>query len=533
MALKLLARIEGLCFMVGTYCGLLSSPSLAFASPQREVGPPPSFPLLNRYRRGDRLSTSPNSDINRPPRYFNPEAISATEAGSVAVMNTNQQPTSISDDVDDDEEDYYLDNDSLDSLFEVVPRSFRYRQEKLRVATAEAVARLKAYTDHREPLPDLECLAPAVAAAVLVLGQRKACGGSVRTTPPICRAMAEYATYCTGTTATLFKARLEAFRETWRATFHLAAASGVPYLSITGMPWSARAVSATYLGTASDPHGTLGDASYLLMRSGRIVKLMEEPEHYIGCLAYTAFQQSGFLDVLAETALNHYLQLESVGIVPCPNILFEEWILPRLAALQSTASQRERFGSLHDPLHLILGIGEESVRGLSVGEVFVPQRPAHRLVDLVRAKRLDCYAQDSRGGRTLYRMRFPSPAHLGPSDAYIQSSDHAGWAFQHSGRSKVYSVHTNLAEPDLSTLHSVLIHHVLRELKGALVELFIRVFLRGLLRVSEDHRDQFGGGSQGGIRMRPTTPSTQVPGDTISDRSSVEDVGFPDDYLLE
>eukprot|EP01055_Gregarina_sp_Pseudo9_P000350 Gregarina_sp_Pseudo_9__349@NODE_1226_length_1767_cov_17_307870_g1152_i0_p1_GENE_NODE_1226_length_1767_cov_17_307870_g1152_i0NODE_1226_length_1767_cov_17_307870_g1152_i0_p1_ORF_typecomplete_len499_score34_05_NODE_1226_length_1767_cov_17_307870_g1152_i01101606 len=484
MALKLLARLEGLCFTKMAYCGLLASPSLAFASPQREVGPPPCLPRCRC--RAQRL---PRSTRERRGSSYS----SDTEA----------------DDGDGDEDEDLMDAEPL--FVAQAHNSFQWRQEKLRGAAIEAIARVKAFADHRELLPDLDRLAPAVAAAVLLLGERKACGGFRGMTVSISRAMTEYATCCTGTNASILRARLEVFRESWKATFHLAAASQVPLLSITGMPWSARAVSATFLGSSHDPHGTLGDSSYLLVRGGRIVRLLEEPEHYLGCLAYTAFQQSSFVDVLTETALNLCLQLETVGIVPCPNIVFEEWILPRLASLQYTASQRERFGSPADLLHIVLGIGEESVRGLCMGEMFLPDRKANRLVDLVR--RRSSASRQPNKGRAFYRVKFRSPSRLTASDVCVQSSDSSGWHFQQSSQSKVFNVKTDLAEPDLWTLQYVMFIHVLRGLRARLVAIFMRI-LRCAFRIRSPAVPEII------VGQRPLTPSTQVPGDTISERSS-------------
>eukprot|EP01056_Protomagalhaensia_sp_Gyna25_P004812 Protomagalhaensia_sp_Gyna_25__4811@NODE_490_length_3284_cov_1179_605547_g381_i0_p1_GENE_NODE_490_length_3284_cov_1179_605547_g381_i0NODE_490_length_3284_cov_1179_605547_g381_i0_p1_ORF_typecomplete_len284_score39_11_NODE_490_length_3284_cov_1179_605547_g381_i017862637 len=282
------------------------------------------------------------------------------------------------------------------------------------------------------------------------------------------------------------------------------------------MPWSPRAVSATYLGSSRDPHGTTLDAAYRLERDGSAISLTEQPEHYLGCLACAAFQQSSFLDVLSEIAFSHDLRLEAVGVVPCPSILFEEWILPRLSTLLVGASQRERFGALYDSLHIVLGVGEESSRGLCVGEVFLP-RSAERLVDLARRRRL----VHRREGRTLYQLKFPAPSRLFSGDALIKLSDTTGWGFQYSQNSTVYNAGTGRADPDLTMLQSVLWLHAWRVMKAALIAVFMRVFARGVLwspdLVFRPYMDQ---------GARPLTPSTQVPNDSsMSDRSSIVDVG--------
>eukprot|EP01057_Protomagalhaensia_wolfi_P006194 Protomagalhaensia_wolfi_Nauph_80__6193@NODE_91_length_3802_cov_379_199309_g68_i0_p1_GENE_NODE_91_length_3802_cov_379_199309_g68_i0NODE_91_length_3802_cov_379_199309_g68_i0_p1_ORF_typecomplete_len457_score65_37_NODE_91_length_3802_cov_379_199309_g68_i015712941 len=453
MVLKLLARLEGLCSSMGVYVGLLRSPSLAFALPR----------------------SAETAQFGRPESTL-PE---------------------------DEEDDFIL-----------LASPIRCPRESLRLNAVEAIARLRAFSNHRVLLPDLDQLAPAVAAAILLLGRKEAIPTGAPVSRPVKIALQEFATLGTGTSISRFRNRVDAFSENWKATFHLAAASRVPFVSITGMPWSARAVSATYLGSSPDPHGTTLDAAYRLERDGRIISLTEQPEHYLGCLACAAFQQSSFLDVLFETAFSHDLRLEAVGVVPCPSLLFEEWILPRLSALLVGASQRERFGALYDSLHIVLGVGEESSRGLCVGEVFLP-RCAERLVDLARRQR----ATHRREGRTLYQLKFPAPSRLFSSDALIKLSDTTGWSFQYSQNSTVYSAGTGRADPDLTTLQSVLWLHAWSVMKAALIELFMRVFARGVLRgpelVFRPHIDQV---------VRPLTPSTQVPNDSsVSERSSIVD----------
>eukprot|EP01053_Blabericola_migrator_P000569 Blabericola_migrator_1__568@NODE_1140_length_5303_cov_96_490451_g776_i0_p1_GENE_NODE_1140_length_5303_cov_96_490451_g776_i0NODE_1140_length_5303_cov_96_490451_g776_i0_p1_ORF_typecomplete_len513_score59_06_NODE_1140_length_5303_cov_96_490451_g776_i0831621 len=502
MVLKLLARLEGLCFTVGIYVGLLTSPTLAIAAPRHEVGPPPGFPLVQQRRAaGDRRVMSAEGSRHRQERSSPPHY-------------GGDNDTDVDYDVSEDDDYSVCDTDSL--FVAQIPWRLQSRQEKLRRATDEAILRLEAYTKYREPVPDPSTRAPAVAAALFLLGERKAWPGPILITGVISRAMVEFATYCTGTTAAVFQSRLEAFRESWRAAFHLAAASRVPSISITGTPWSLGAVSATFSAS-----GQLR-APDLMVRGGRRVALSEEPEHYIGCLAYSAFQQSGFLDVLSETALNHHLHLEAIGIVPHPNITFEEWILPRLLTLQSTASRSERFGRQYDPLHIILGIGEESGRGLSVGEVFIETK-AHRLVELAH----NASSAATRQGRTAYRVKLPSPERLKAADAHIQLSSGAGWDFQHASNSKIHSVHSELAEPEMTTLQYVLMHHAWHSLRALFVAILMRVLARTVLH---SHRAQVNVAQEGqwDARTRPNTPSTQAPNDTTSDISSIFDTGLDD-----